>query len=62
MENHTTQVMQIIVSVITVIGSIFGAYMGVRIAIAELKGRHDTLSTKVEGIDNRLCRVEDKVL
>lgn len=54
--------MQIIVSVITVIGSIFGAYMGVRIAIAELKGRHDTLSTKVEGIDNRLCRVEDKVL
>ena len=58
---QTIQIFQIIISAITIAGAILGAYFGVKLAITELKGEIKVLNSRLDGVEARLDRVEDKL-
>ncbi len=54
-------IVQIIVSVITIIGAGIAAYVGVRVAIAEIRGDIKLHDKALEKHDERFDRFEDRV-
>jgi len=57
---ETTPLFQLAVSVITILASGFGAYLGVRISITELKGDVKRLDEKMKDIAERVVRLENR--
>lgn len=55
-------VIQLVIAVVTVVGSTFGAYLGVRVAIIRIEGDVKRQEERIVGNETRLDRMEAHVV